>query len=80
MTNTIIEQVKSQKFFYRDYYRKVTKVLVVCQFIIVALIAAVFYFATHRPVPGFYASSSNGAITPLKPLSQPNYSNTALLN
>lgn len=80
MTNTLIDQVKSKKFFYRDYYRRTIKVLVVCQFIIVALIAALFYFATHRPIPGFYASSSNGVITPLKPLNQPNYSNTALLN
>lgn len=80
MTNTILEQVKAQKYFYRDYYRKAAKLLVICQFVIVALIAALFYFATHRPVPGFYASSSNGAITPLTALSQPNYSNTALLN
>lgn len=80
MTNTIIEQVKKQKFFYRDAYRKVAKLLVVCQFIIIVLIALLFYFATHQPVPGFYASSSNGIITPLRPLNQPNYSNTALLN
>lgn len=80
MTNTLIDAVKVQKFFYRDRYRAAIKLLVVCQFIIILLIPLVFYFGTHRPVPGFYASSSNGAITPLNALNEPNYSNKALLN
>lgn len=79
MTNTIIDAVKLQKHFYRDRYRAAIKILVVCQFIIILLIPLVFYFGTHRPVPGFYSSSSNGVITPLTALDHPNYSNTALL-
>ncbi len=79
MTNTIIESVKEKKFFYRDYYRRAIKLLVICQFIIILLIPLVFYFGMHRPIPGYYSSSSNGGITPLNPLNQPNYSNTALL-
>lgn len=78
MTNTVIDLVKTQKFFYRDYYRKALKALLVCQVIMILLVVAIFYFATHRSVPGYYASSSEGFITSLKALNQPTFSKAEL--
>lgn len=78
MTNTTIQLVKSYKFFYRDYYRKALKVVIYCQFVILALVVANFYFATHRPIPGYYASSNAGIITGIKVLNQPGFSKATL--
>lgn len=78
MTNTVIELVKAQKFFYRDNYRKALKVLFFCQFLILVLVIVNFYFATHRTIPGFYASSSDGFITPLKSLDKPTFTRAEL--
>lgn len=79
MINTVIEQVKSQKYFYRNIYRKALNILIVILFIEAILTAALIYVVTHRPLPYFYASSSDGILTPLKALPEPNRSSTAML-
>jgi hypothetical protein len=71
MVSTVLEKVKSRKFFYRDLYRK-ELVLLIALIIVVA--------ANHlRTVPYFYASSSDGILTPLTAMSQPNRSDKAML-
>lgn len=65
--------------FYRDSYRKVMSTLLFALIIIAALVTALVYVITHPPEPKYFATTIQGRITPLVPLSQPNTSPSALL-
>jgi hypothetical protein len=79
MTSTAIDRVKSRKNFYRNLYRKEIILLMALLLMMFVWVVMIVYVATHRKVSDFYASSSNGIITPLKPMPVPNRSNKPLL-
>lgn len=81
MANTIIEQVKSRKFFYRNLYRKELVLLIIFIAMAIMWIGLIMSVSIKhsRTVPDFYASSSDGILTPLQALSQPNRSSKAIL-
>ncbi len=79
MINTAIEKIKSRKGFYRDLYRKELLVLIVFVVTQIVLIGMVMYVFSNQKVPAFYASSSDGILTPLQAMPAPNRLNTPLL-
>ena len=79
MINTAIEKIKSRKGFYRDLYRKELIILIVFLFSQLVLIGMVVYVFTNQTMPTFYASSSDGILTPLKAMPAPNRLDTPLL-
>lgn len=73
------ELVKLRNNFYHDNYRRVVAVLLFTILIITVLGGVVAYLVTHRPAPSYFATSGDGRITKLIPLSQPNLSKAAVL-
>jgi hypothetical protein len=81
MVGMVLEQIKSRKFFYRNLYRKeliflIAFLLMAIMWIVLIVIVAIDHMHT---VPSFYATSSDGILTPLKPMPQPNRSAKAML-
>ena len=64
--------------FYRDSYRRVMLVLLLSIIVNVVLIGVLYYQVTHPPKPRYFATSINGRITPLYPLSRPNQTDAAI--
>jgi hypothetical protein len=80
MINTAIDQVKARKFFYRNYYRKGLNLLIVLLALEFVLTGISFVIIKDYKIPKFYASSSDGILTSLKPMPEPNRSNKFLLD
>lgn len=74
-----IEQVKARKYFYRDYYRKASTVLIGVLLLIAILSIAIVYLYGQRTIPAYYATSSDGKLVPLSPMEAPNYSSSPLI-
>lgn len=67
--------------YYRDGYRLALRVSVVQSFIIVALIAAMFFVIhVHQPENRYFATTEDGRLIPMVSLTQPNLSNPALMS
>lgn len=67
--------------FYRDGYRLALRVAVVQSFIIVGLIFSMLYvIKIHQPENRYFATTEDGRLIPMIPLSQPNLSRPALLS
>ncbi|MEM6811367.1 MAG: type IVB secretion system apparatus protein IcmL/DotI [Pseudomonadota bacterium] len=67
--------------YYRDGYRLALKVAVVQSFIIVGLIAAMFFVINvHQPENRYFATTEDGRLIPMVSLTQPNLSNPALMS
>ncbi len=81
MSGVLLDQIKSRKFFYRNLYRKELIALIILAMMAVVWIILIAWVALDhmRTVPSFYACSSDGILTPLKALSQPNRSDKAIL-
>jgi len=81
MIGTVIQKAKSRKFFYRDLYRKELVLTIVFGIMAAVWLVLIMFVAVDhlRAVPYFYASSSDGILTPLTAMSQPNRSNKAML-
>lgn len=79
MINTAIDETKSRKGFYRNLYRKELVVLIVLLVSQLVLIGMIMYVITHQTNPDFYATSSDGKLTPLKAMPAPNNSGVPLL-
>jgi len=79
MDSVLQEKIRAHKTFYRDNFRRGSTVLGILLFIILGLTLAILYFSVVRPLSDFYATSSNGNLTQLTPLSTPNYSHTPLI-
>jgi len=79
MADDAVEIVKLRNEFYRDNYRKVVLALLLSCTVVVVLVGALTYIITHPPAPQYFATSTDGRITPLVPLDQPNLSTAALL-
>lgn len=67
--------------YYRDGYRLALRVSVVQSFIIVGLIAAMFFVIhVHQPENRYFATTEDGRLIPMVSLNQPNLSNPALMS
>ncbi len=67
--------------YYRDGYRLALRVSVVQSFIIVGLIAAMFFvIKVHQPENRYFATTEDGRLIPMVSLTQPNLSNPALMS
>lgn len=71
--------VTMRKNFYRDNYRRVVIAVLFLIFINLALVFILYYLSTHRPEPKYFATSADGRITPIYPLTAPMVSDSALL-
>lgn len=73
-------RVVARNEFYRDGYRMALRVAVIQTFIIFGLIGAMFFIiAVHQPENRYFATTEDGRLIPMVPLSEPNLSTPALL-
>lgn len=79
MAEDALELIRLRNNFYRDNYKRVVTAIFVLLFINFALAGIVFYQITNRPVPQYFATSADGRIVPLYPLSEPMVAPTQLL-
>jgi intracellular multiplication protein IcmL len=67
--------------FYRDGYRTLIKIALFQAAIILGLLVVVGVFVnTHQPVRTYFATTEDGRVIPMVPLSQPNLTRPALLS
>ena len=67
--------------FYRDGYRLALRVAVIQCFVIFGLIGAMFFIIyVHQPENRYFATTEDGRLIPMVPLTQPNLSTPALLS
>ena len=67
--------------YYRDGYRLALRIAVVQSFIIIGLIAAMFYVVkVHQPENRYFATTEDGRLIPMVSLIQPNLSSPALMS
>lgn len=79
MTRLSIHEVKLQKNYYRNNFRRSVMVLVTSIGITIFLVLGIFYKVVFKPEPVYYATNNAGFITPLKGMAGPNKSSKALL-
>jgi intracellular multiplication protein IcmL len=79
MPESALELVKMRKNFYRDSYRRVVTALLLMIFVNMLLAFIISYFVTHQPEPKYFATSTDGRIIPIYPLTAPMQSDAALL-
>jgi len=79
MAESALEVVQMRKNFYRDSYRRVVIALLVMVITNLLLAFIIYYLATHQPEPKYFATSTDGRITPIYPLTAPMVSEAALL-
>lgn len=78
MAQDALKAVALRNNFYKDSQRKVLLTLLVSVFANILLASMLTYIITHPPEPKYFATSINGRITPLYPLSEPNQSDSAV--
>ncbi len=67
--------------YYRDGYRLALRISVVQSFIIIGLIAAMFFvIQVHQPENRYFATTEDGRLIPMVSLTQPNLSTPALMS
>jgi intracellular multiplication protein IcmL len=79
MAEDALTTVAIRNEFYRDGQRRIMMVLFISILLNFILSSLLFYLLTHPPAPKYFATSLNGRITPLYPLSEPNQSDSAIL-
>lgn len=79
MADDALDQVRLRNDFYRDNYRKIVGGLLLLIVVILMLIGALVYLVTNPPMPKYFAITSDGRLTPMVALNQPNISPSALL-
>ncbi len=70
MVDDAVELVRLRNNFYRDNYRRLVSALLVLLVIIVMLIGTIFYQIINRPEPRYFATTVDGRIMQLFPLSE----------
>ena len=76
-----LSKVVLRNEYYRDGYRLALRVAVIQAFVIVGLIAAMFFvIKVHQPENRYFATTEDGRLIPMVALSQPNLSNPALMS
>ncbi len=74
-------QVTVRNEFYRDGYRSLLKIAIIQIFVIIGLIGAVYFvIQTHQPENRYFATTEDGRLIPMVPLSEPNMSVPALMS
>lgn len=67
--------------FYRDGYRSLLKMTLIQSVVILGLIGAMYYvIRIHQPKHFYFATTEDGRLIPMVPLSQPNLSTPALMS
>ncbi len=67
--------------FYRDGYRSLLKVALIQGIVILGLIGAMYYvIKVNQPKNFYFATTEDGRLIPMVPLSQPNLSTPALMS
>src|ERR1700722_8341689 len=66
-----LEVVKLRNNFYRDSYRRVLAALLLMIVINGVLCGILGYVVTHRPTPQYFATTAEGRLIRLYPLSRP---------
>lgn len=67
--------------FYRDGYRTFLKIVLMQTLVIFGLIAAMFFVIhTHQPENRYFATTEDGRLVPMVPLTQANLSTPALMS
>ena len=67
--------------FYRDGYRSLLKITLIQSVVIIALIGAMYYvIKVNQPENYYFATTEDGRLIPMIPLSQPNLSTPALMS
>jgi len=74
-----LELVILRNNFYRDNYRRLMLVCLGLIALTAALIYWGFYERTHKPLPQYFATTYDGKLIPLIPLSEPSLTDNALL-
>ncbi len=70
MVDDAVEVVRLRNNFYRDNYRRLVGALLILLVIIIMLIGTVFYQIMNRPEPRYFATTVDGRIMQLFPLSE----------
>ena len=73
------QEVTLQNKFYSDHQKKMMGALLVSVLAFLFISLFLLYMITHPPQPKYFATSTNGRITPLLALDQPNQSDSAVL-
>jgi len=79
MAKVALEQVKARNDFYRDSYRKIMMGLLLAIGVVVVQMVVVWYLATHRPAPTYFATNADGGLIKLVPLNRPNMSTATIV-
>lgn len=67
--------------FYRDGYRSILRIAVIEAMIILALVGAMYFvIEVHQPENRYFATTEDGRLVPMVPLSEPNLSVPALMS
>lgn len=67
--------------FYRDGYRSLLKMALIQSVVILGLIGAMYYvISVNQPQHFYFATTEDGRLIPMVPLSQPNLSTPALMS
>ena len=67
--------------FYRDGYRTLLRIAVIEAMIILALVGAMYFIIdVHQPENRYFATTEDGRLVPMVPLSEPNLSIPALMS
>jgi multidrug efflux pump subunit AcrB len=68
MAEHVLDQIKGQKNYYRDNFRRLLKYLFRCVIAILVLSVLIIYFALNRKEHSYFASSSDGGLIRLGPV------------
>lgn len=79
MADDAVELVRLRNNFYRDNYRRLVGCVMVLLVIVVMLVGTIFYQIANRPTPRYFATTIDGRIMPLFPLSEAMLSPAELL-
>lgn len=74
-----LELVRLRNNFYRDSYRRVLVALLLMVVVNLVLAGTIYYLLANRPMPQYFATTSDGKVIPLYPLQSPVVSTAELL-
>lgn len=73
--------VVTRNEFYRDGYRSILRIAVIEAMVILGLVLAMFFIIeVHQPENRYFATTEDGRLVPMVPLSEPNLSVPALMS
>ena len=79
MSEEALKLVLLRNNFYRDNYRRVVIALLLMILVNIALAGVLIYQITHPAPPQYFATTTEGKIIPLSPLSEPMADNAEIL-